>query len=60
MKFSRTSSLKKHINRHRKIKPYECTFPDCKKRFSEKGNLKSHLRVHVIIKIIKEKGKINC
>ena len=48
-KFSRISTLRKHRNKHTNIKPFECTFPDCHKKFAEKGNLKSHHRVHVIL-----------
>jgi uncharacterized Zn-finger protein len=27
-------------------KPYKCPYPDCEKIFNEKGNLKTHYRIH--------------
>jgi len=32
---------------HTGEKPHKCTFPGCNKRFSEKGNMKTHLKTHV-------------
>jgi uncharacterized Zn-finger protein len=46
-KFARTSTLKIHIHTHTGEKPYECIFPDCGRRFTEKGNMKIHLKIHV-------------
>ncbi len=58
MKFIRKSTLKKHYNKHSKVKPYVCNFPNCNKTFIEKGNLKTHLRVHVYYFLIKKKDKL--
>ena len=36
-------------------KTYVCSFPECNKIFKEKGNLKTHLRIHVKLKNYKNK-----
>jgi uncharacterized Zn-finger protein len=41
---------------HTGEKPHKCTYPGCNKRFSEKGNMKTHFKTHV--KILKIKIKI--
>ena len=56
-KFSGMSTLRKHKNKHTKEKPYQCNFEGCNKRFAEKGNLKSHFRVHVNKTFIVEKKR---
>jgi hypothetical protein len=58
MKFKRNSTLKKHYNKHKKVKPYICCFPNCNKTFIEKGNLKTHFRIHVYYFLIKKKDKL--
>lgn len=45
--FARSSTLKIHIHTHTGEKPHKCQYDGCKKRFSEKGNMKTHLRTHV-------------
>lgn len=35
------------MNIHCGKKPFICEYPDCGKRFSEKGNMKTHLKTHM-------------
>jgi len=42
---------------HTGEKLHKCSFPGCNKRFSEKGNMKTHLKTHVIINFY-EKSKL--
>lgn len=30
-------------------RPFICPFNDCSKQFSESGNLKTHMRIHVLL-----------
>lgn len=45
-KFMRPSSLKIHIYSHTGEKPFHCSFPGCRRRFSVQSNMRRHLRVH--------------
>ena len=44
--FSRSSTLKIHQYTHSKEKPFKCSFPNCQRQFTEKGNMISHLKTH--------------
>ena len=46
-KFARTSTLKIHYHTHTGEKPHKCPIKGCTKKFSEKGNMKTHLRTHL-------------
>lgn len=45
-KFMRPSSLKIHTYSHTGEKPFDCSFPGCRRRFSVQSNMRRHLRVH--------------
>jgi uncharacterized Zn-finger protein len=45
-RFMRPSSLKIHVYSHTGEKPFRCSFPGCKRRFSVQSNMRRHLRVH--------------
>ncbi|KAI7895011.1 uncharacterized protein EV154DRAFT_49544 [Mucor mucedo] len=45
-KFMRPSSLKIHTYSHTGEKPFHCSYPGCRRRFSVQSNMRRHLRVH--------------
>lgn len=45
--YSKKSVLNNHQKIHLDLKPHKCPYPNCGKEFKEKGNLKSHFRIHV-------------
>lgn len=45
--FSRRNTLKNHKMSHTGEKPHSCTFPDCERKFTERGNMKTHMKTHV-------------
>jgi uncharacterized Zn-finger protein len=50
--FSKSNALKVHSKIHTGIKPYNCPYPSCGKAFTEKGNMKTHFKIHVIFFLI--------
>ena len=41
--------MKVHVFKHTGVKPYECPYPGCLKRFTESGNRNQHYRaVHFV------------
>ncbi|OBZ65406.1 Zinc finger protein rsv1 [Grifola frondosa] len=44
--FNRPSSLSTHMNSHTGAQPFECLFPNCKRRFSVRSNMLRHYRTH--------------
>lgn len=55
--FNRTWNLLDHAMAHQKIRPNKCMY--CEKSFTQKGNLKKHMKVHEIpIKF--RRGKFTC
>ncbi|KAI8083281.1 uncharacterized protein B0P05DRAFT_536783 [Gilbertella persicaria] len=45
-KFMRPSSLKIHTYSHTGEKPFHCSYPGCRRKFSVQSNMRRHLRVH--------------
>ena len=45
--FSRRNTLKTHSMVHTGEKPHMCPYVGCEKRFSEKGNMKTHYKTHL-------------
>ena len=45
-KFMRPSSLKIHVYSHTGEKPFNCSYPGCRRKFSVRSNMRRHLRVH--------------
>lgn len=50
-KFSKYNALKVHQKIHAGQKPFSCPYPGCERCFVEKGNMKTHFKVHVTIYI---------
>jgi uncharacterized Zn-finger protein len=44
--FNRSSTLAVHKRKHTGERPFECNFPGCTKKFSQKGNLVAHKKIH--------------
>ena len=56
-KFTRTWNFLDHARTHKGIKPYKCQW--CVKRFTQKGNLKKHLKQH-LEPTLEERKKYKC
>lgn len=56
-KFTRTWNFLDHARTHKGIKPYKCQW--CVKRFTQKGNLKKHLKQH-LEPTLDERKKYKC
>lgn len=44
--FARSSTLKIHSHTHSGLKPHRCLYRGCNKTFSERGNMKTHMKIH--------------
>jgi len=45
-KFARSSTLKIHSHTHTGLKPHKCPYLSCGRKFSERGNMKTHMKIH--------------
>jgi uncharacterized Zn-finger protein len=50
--FFKFNALRVHQKIHAGKKPYMCPYPECGRFFVEKGNMKTHFKVHVRISLI--------
>ena len=55
--FTKTWNLLDHVRMHEGIKPYQCSL--WRKSFTQKGNLKKHLKQHTL-KSLKERKRFTC
>jgi len=46
-KFFKQTALIVHQRTHFEKKPFNCPYPRCPRKFTEKGNARTHLKIHV-------------
>uniref|UniRef100_A0A2H1VFC4 SFRICE_013663 n=1 Tax=Spodoptera frugiperda TaxID=7108 RepID=A0A2H1VFC4_SPOFR len=40
------NNILSHLRRHVNLRPYKCSYSDCRRRFKDKGDLKKHTLIH--------------